>query len=122
MSTRKIAFPGTVEGINGELAGHFGHTPIFCTIEYDETTKDVTNVEIIRNAPHEQGGCMTPVMLLKNNSVTEVVVGGIGQRPLLGFIQVGIEPFRGIQGTIKQNFEAFKLNKLPKLSQGTCQH
>ena len=122
MSTRKIAFPGTVEGINGELAGHFGHTPIFCTIEYDETTKDVINVEIIKNAPHEQGGCMTPVMLLKNNSVTEVVVGGIGQRPLLGFIQVGIEPFRGIQGTIKQNFEAFKQNELPKLSQGTCQH
>ena len=122
MSTRKIAFPGTVEGINGELAGHFGHTPIFCTIEYDETTKDVINVEIIKNAPHEQGGCMTPVMLLKNNSVTEVVVGGIGQRPLSGFIQVGIEPFRGIQGTIKQNFEAFKLNKLPKLSKGTCQH
>ena len=122
MSTKKIAFPGTVEGLNGELVGHFGHTPAFTTIEYDENTKDVITVEIIQNAPHEQGGCMTPVLLLPNNGVTEVVVGGIGQRPLLGFIQVGIEPFRGIQGTIKQNFEAFKQNELPKLSQGTCQH
>jgi len=122
MSTKKIAFPGTVEGLNGELVPHFGHSPTFCTIEYDETTKDVITVEIIRNAPHEQGGCMTPVMLLKNNGVTEVVVGGIGHRPLMGFIQVGIDPYRGITGTIKQNFEAFKKNHLPKLSQGTCQH
>ena len=122
MSTKKIAFPGTVEGLNGELVMHFGHSPTFCTIEYDETTKDVINVEVIQNVDHKQGGCMVPVMLLKNNAVTEVVVGGIGHRPLMGFIQVGIEPFRGIEGTIKQNFEAFKQNELPKLSQGTCQH
>ncbi|QEE14602.2 NifB/NifX family molybdenum-iron cluster-binding protein [Promethearchaeum syntrophicum] len=122
MSTKKIAFPGTVEGLNGELVGHFGHTPTFLTIEYDENTKAVITVEVIQNSPHEQGGCMTPVMLLKNNGVSEVVVGGIGQRPLMGFIQVGIEPYRGIQGTIKQNFEAFKQNLLKKLSQATCQH
>ena len=101
--------------------GHFGHTPNFLTIEYDETTKDVINVEVIQNVEHSQGGCMVPVMLLKDKNVTEVVVGGIGHRPLMGFIQVGIDPYRGIQGTIKQNFEAFKQNKLPKLTQGTCQ-
>ena len=122
MNTKKIGFPGTVEGLNGELVGHFGHTPTFLTIEYEENTKDVINVEVIKNAPHEQGECMTPVMLLKNKGVTEVVVNGIGHRPLIGFLQVGIEPYGGIQGTIKQNFEAFKQNKLQKLSQGTCQH
>ena len=122
MSTKKIAFPGTIEGLNGELAGHFGHTNLFLLLEYDETTKDVINVEVIKNAPHEQGGCMTPDMLLKNNGATEVVVNGIGHKPLMGFIQVEIEPYRGFQGTIKQNFEAFKQNQLSKLSQGTCQH
>lgn len=122
MKTKKIALPGTVEGLNGELVGHFGHTPAFTTIEYDEITKDVISVEVIKNAPHEQNGCMQPVMLLKNNGVTEVIVDGIGYRPLKGFIKVGIEPYRGIQGTIKQNFEAFKRNELPKLSEETCKH
>jgi predicted Fe-Mo cluster-binding NifX family protein len=122
METKKIAFPGSIEGLKGELSGHFGHTEAFTTIEYDVSSKDVINVEIIQNAPHQQGGCMQPVMLLKNSGVSEVVVGGIGQRPLMGFAQVGIEVLTGHQGTIKDNFESFKLGKLPKLTQASCQH
>ncbi|MHA1857420.1 MAG: NifB/NifX family molybdenum-iron cluster-binding protein [Promethearchaeota archaeon] len=99
---------------------HFGHAPAFTTIQYDENTKDVVAVEVLKNVPHERGGCLTPVMLLKNYGVSEIVIGGIGQRPLLGFIEVGIEPYKGFLGTIKENFEAFRKDKLEKLSQSTC--
>jgi len=77
-------------------------------------------VKVIKNFPHEQGGCLQPVMLLKNAKVTDMVVGGIGQRSLLGFIQVGINLYLGVQGTVKENFKQFLINKLQKLSDGTC--
>ncbi|MHA2001817.1 MAG: NifB/NifX family molybdenum-iron cluster-binding protein [Promethearchaeota archaeon] len=122
MSIRKVAFTSNGNGLQDDLCGHFGHASAFTAIEFDTETKDIKNVDVIKNMPHEHGGCMQPVMLLKNEGVTDVVVGGIGQRPLLGFIQVGIEPYFGVQGTIKDNFELFIADKLEKLNRGTCQH
>ncbi len=122
MSSLKVAFPSTVEGLTGELVPHFGHTPSFTIIEYDETTKEVSNVDVLQNAPHKQGGCSVPVMVLKNADVNSVVLGGIGQRPLMAFIQVGIEPYAGIQGTVKENFEAFITERLQKMAKASCNH
>ena len=122
MSTKKVAFPSTIEGLNGELVPHFGHTPAFTVLEYDEETKDVINVEILANAPHKSGGCMQPVMFLKNAGTNDVILGGIGQRPLMGFLQVGIEPFIGISGTVKDNFNAYIKGKLQKMVQSSCNH
>ncbi|UYP45519.1 hypothetical protein NEF87_001804 [Candidatus Lokiarchaeum ossiferum] len=122
MSLLKVAFPSTVEGLTGELVPHFGHTPAFTILEYDEESKEVSNVEVLQNAPHQQGGCMQPVMFLKNAGVNSVVLGGIGQRPLMGFLQVGVEPYAGIQGTVKENFEAFVAEKLQKMAKASCNH
>ena len=122
MGTRRIAFTATGGGLTEQLTGHFGHTAAFTAIVFDEDTKVIEKVEVIKNIPHEQGGCMQPVMLLKNAGVTDIVVGGIGQRPLLGFIQVGIEPYFGVQGTVKENFEQYLEGKLQKLASGTCQN
>ncbi|MHA1746773.1 MAG: NifB/NifX family molybdenum-iron cluster-binding protein [Promethearchaeota archaeon] len=122
MVKRRIAFTATGGGLMEQLTSHFGHTQGFTAIVFDDETKNIEEVEVIKNIPHEQGGCMQPVMLLKNAGVTDIVVGGIGQRPLLGFIQVGINPYFGIQGTVKENFEQFLAGKLQKLADGTCRH
>ena len=122
MGTRKIAFTSTGDGLQGQLTGHFGHTTVFTTIIYDEQSKNknIKSVEVVQNKPHEYGGCMQPVMLLKNAGVTDIIVGGIGQRPLLGFLEVGIIPYFGVPGTVKENFKQFCEGKLQKLSDGTC--
>jgi predicted Fe-Mo cluster-binding NifX family protein len=122
MPTQKIAFPSTKEGINGPLILHFGHAEAFTIVEYDSTSKKIINVEVLTNAPHEQGGCMRPVMMLKNSGVNILVVGGIGQRPFMGCVQVEINLFSGKTGTVKENFEAFLENKLHTLSNSSCQH
>ena len=120
MGKRKIAFPGTNEGLEGTMTGHFGHTEVFTTISYNEETGEIEKVEILDNPPHNQGGCMQPVMLLKNNGVDEVIVLGIGHRPLMGFKQVGIDTFLGTEGTVKENFELFWAKKLQVLAQSSC--
>lgn len=118
----KVAFPGTTSGLEGELVPHFGHTPAFTIVEIEEDTQNIHEVQIIENPPHSQGGCMQPVMKLKNEGVTHVVLGGIGQRPLMGFIQVGIEPYQGIQGSIKDNLRLFTEKKLQKMFEASCNH
>ncbi|MHA1728074.1 MAG: NifB/NifX family molybdenum-iron cluster-binding protein [Promethearchaeota archaeon] len=64
---------------------------------------------------------MAPVNVLKQAGADSVVLGGIGMRPLMFFTQVGITPFQGIQGTVKENFDAFINKKLRVMAQGTCQ-
>lgn len=124
MVQKKVAFPGTIDGINSAISGHFGHTPAFIAIMYDDDIGDIQSVEIIENPPHQAGGggCMTPVMLLKNNNVDSVVLRGIGYRPLMGFKQVGINTFLGVDGAIKDNFELFFQGKLELLHDSSCQH
>jgi len=119
----KIAFPTESElGLKDSLSQHFGHCPSFTIVSWDSDSKSVKNVEVFQNQGHEEGGCMSPVMALKNNGVNAIIVGGIGMRPLMGFRQVGITPFAGVEGTVELNLKAYTENKLEELTEASCQH
>ena len=118
---KKVAFPGLKDsGMDGVIAGHFGKTEAFIVVDYNTQTKEINEVQTINNPPHGSGGCMMPVNILKEQNVDDVVLGGIGGRPLMGFVQVGIKPFHGIQGTIQENYEAFCQNKLNEMVKSSC--
>ncbi len=75
-------------GLDAVISEHFGHCGVFTLVTVtDGTVGEVTTLE---NVAHEHGGCMGPVMLLKNNDVEVLLAGGMGQRPLAGFQEVGI--------------------------------
>ena len=78
-------------GLEAPISGHFGHCHAFTLIQIDEG--QVGEVRILPNGGHEQGGCMTPVLLLKGEGVDALVAGGMGARPLAGFQEVGISVF-----------------------------
>lgn len=80
-------FPG---GLDAAMSAHFGHCEVFTLV----TVRDgeILDVAVVPTPDHEHGGCMVPVSLLASRSVTSVVSGGMGQRPLAGFCQVGIRP------------------------------
>ncbi len=108
------------EGLEGTLSSHFGHASSFTVLSYDEPSKQVINVKTVGNVSHQQNGCMVPVKILKDADVNFMILGGIGMRPLQYFIQEGIQPFLGINGSVKENFEAFMNKQLKPLDQGTC--
>lgn len=81
-------FPG---GLDAEVAPHFGHCAAFTMVEIEES--QVKSVGILPNQGHVQGGCMAPVMLLKQAGADALISGGMGMRPLAGFQQVGIQVF-----------------------------
>ena len=96
--TMKIALPSMAPGgLEAEISAHFGHSDVFTMVSIEDNK--IAGAEIIQNPPHSQGGCMAPVMLLKNNGADAIIVTGIGMRPLMGFQQVGIKVYSGIPGT-----------------------
>lgn len=92
MATIRIAVPSDGQGgMDGNRAGHFGHCDVFTLVDVEDGV--IKDVSILQNKEHVQGGCMVPVQLLAENKVQQLIVGGIGMRPLMGFKQVGIDVF-----------------------------
>ena len=92
MALIRIAVPSEGQGgLEGLRAGHFGHCDVFTLIDVEDG--QIKEISILANKEHVQGGCMVPVQLLAENKVQQLVVGGIGMRPLMGFKQVGIDVY-----------------------------
>lgn len=102
-----IAIPSEAPGgLDATIAEHFGHCAAFTLVELDEGT--IGEVTVIENAGHEQGGCMAPVLMLKERDVDAMVTGGMGMRPLAGFRKVGITVYgRGGATTVQQAVELY---------------
>lgn len=84
-----IAIPSdSSEGLDATISEHFGHCGAFTLVEVGGG--EIGEVSILPNGGHEEGGCMAPVQLLKEKGVDVLLAGGMGQRPLAGFAQVGI--------------------------------
>ena len=84
-----IAIPSDAPGgMDATLSGHFGHCDAFTLVNLEGD--EVKEVKVVQNGGHVTGGCMTPVLKLKDLGVEALVAGGMGARPLAGFQQVGI--------------------------------
>jgi FKBP-type peptidyl-prolyl cis-trans isomerase 2/predicted Fe-Mo cluster-binding NifX family protein len=75
-------------GLEARISDHFGHCDAFTLVQVDD--QQLGPVTVLPNDAHEGGQCMAPVMLLKRQGAEALVAGGMGQRPLSGFQQVGI--------------------------------
>ena len=121
-TTVRIAIPSEAPGgLGARRAGHFGHCDCFTVVEVVDG--DVAGVEIVQNTPHEEGGCMRPVLLLAENTVGAIVVDGIGGRPLMGFSQVGIAVHAGTGPDVQTAAAAYVKGDLPVVGlEGDCRH
>ncbi len=87
-----IAIPSEAPGgLDAGVADHFGHCAAFTMVELQED--GVGSVRVMPNTGHVQGGCMAPVMMLKQAGADAMIAGGMGMRPLAGFQQVGIRVY-----------------------------
>jgi predicted Fe-Mo cluster-binding NifX family protein len=107
-------------GLDAGLGAHFGHCDLYTLVTLENGK--VADVKVLPNIPHQQGGCMAPVQHLASNGVNQLIAGGMGLRPLMGFNQVGIEVYYGggVQ-TVRQAVEAMLSGQLPQFKQEhTC--
>ena len=107
-------------GMDANLGAHFGHCDLYTLVSVENG--EVGEVKVIPNMPHQQGGCMAPVQHLAQNGVKQLIAGGMGLRPLMGFNQVGIEVYHGGNAqTVGEAVKAMLAGKLPQFQQEhTC--
>ena len=111
----RLAVPAdTEEGMSAPRSGHFGKCNYYMLVDIKDN--QVVNIIPLKNGGHTTGGCFAPVMLLKGNYVSNLVVAGIGGRPLQGFRQSGIEVFGGSGQTVQETVDLFLGNQLQPLS------
>lgn len=88
-NTLKLAVPTMGEpSLDSERSGHFGHCDCFTLIDIEDG--QITEITGLANPPHEEGGCLRPVSLLKEAGADAIVAAGMGMRPLAGFQDAGI--------------------------------
>jgi predicted Fe-Mo cluster-binding NifX family protein len=120
--TTRLAIPSdSPGGLEAARSGHFGRAACYTMV--DIVDGKIGEVEVLENAPHVEGGCMAPVLVLAEQNVDAIVVGGIGGRPLMGFNQVGIAVHAGVGGDVQTAVQAFIDGSLPVVGlDGACQH
>ena len=118
----RVAIPSEAPGgLEARRSGHFGRCECFTMV--DVVDGKVGEVEVLHNAPHTEGGCMAPVLVLAEHKVDAIVVDGIGGRPLMGFNQVGITVHAGRGDDVKAAVQAYTDGGLPVVGrEGACQH
>jgi predicted Fe-Mo cluster-binding NifX family protein len=118
----RVAIPSEAPGgLEALRSGHFGRCQCFTMV--DIVDGKVGEVQVLTNAPHVEGGCMAPVLVLAEHNVNAIVVDGIGGRPLMGFNQVGIAVHAGVGGDVKTAVQAFIDGGLPVVGlEGACHH
>jgi predicted Fe-Mo cluster-binding NifX family protein len=110
-----IAIPSEAPGgLESTLGAHFGHCALYTLVSVEN--REVQNVDVVPNVPHQQGGCMAPVQYLAEKGVNRLIAGGMGLRPLMGFHQVGIDVYHDDQRPeirpVVEDLIAGKLNRI----------
>ena len=115
-SMMRVAIPSMWPGgIDSVRSGHFGRCDCFTLVDLDRD--GVLGVRIVPNPPHEQGGCLAPVQLLKEHEARAIIVQGIGMRPLIGFRQAGIEVYLGLGQGVQETVQAFLADEIPVIDE-----
>ncbi len=98
---------------------HFGHCESYTIFSVDENKK-IVNTEVM---PSPQGcGCKSNIAsVLKDNGVTVMLAGNMGDGALNVLNHQGITVYRGCSGDVRQVAEAFMKDQINDSGEG-CHH
>lgn len=111
----KIAIPLA----NGKLSLHFGHCESFAFIEVNPATKTIISRTDVPAPPHQPG--FLPHWM-SEQGVDLVITGGMGQRALGLFAQMGIKVLVGAPVDYPENLVQAYLNSTLQLGANVCDH
>ena len=115
-AARVLAIPSlSQDGLEAQRSGHFGHAD-YHTLVY-LAGDEMSGVDTMENPPHSEGGCLEPVLRLVERGVTDMVVGGMGLRPLNGLLSAGVRVYvMPEQGTVREGLQAVLDGTAPMMS------
>lgn len=117
MPNRIIVPAASQEGLNANLAEHFGRAPYFAIVDLNDNG-EVTNVKTVPNVGEHTGRTGQPHDVVLGLKPTAIIVYGMGQRGIISFQNAGVAVLRANANTISEVIEAYKENKLQELTEG----
>lgn len=86
----KLAIPSeTDQCLDSMRSGHFGHTPYFTVVTYDEAG-NIVAAEAVQNVDHDAYGCGGVINYVMTLGVDGILTVGMGMPPLMRFTEAGI--------------------------------
>jgi predicted Fe-Mo cluster-binding NifX family protein len=108
------------EGLNANVAEHFGRAPYFAVVDLNDNG-DVGNVKTVPNRGEHAGGMGYTHDHILEMRPNAIIVYGMGPRGLNTFQNAGVAVLRANANTIGEVIAAYKDDKLQELTEG-CQH
>lgn len=110
MNTSKIVAVAceSAAGLDGEVSGHFGHTPFFVVAEI--SNGQLTTARSVASPGHGEG-CNMPDFV-HSLGATAVIVGGIGGGAVRGLSLRGIEVIAGTSGHVGEVLKSYAGGRL----------
>lgn len=122
--TRRIVFPtNQPEGLLSKRGAHFGRAGFYTLVDINEAGV-VTDVAVVQNPGHSDGGCSNAVDNICQLEADALIVSGIGGSPLKGFNQRGLAVyFDSASATVQEALNAFLSGSLAPMSpEQSCSH
>ena len=118
--TNRIVVPTvSQEGLNANLAQHFGRAPYFTAIDLNDEG-NITNVKMVPNVGEHAGGRGHAHNNILELQPDVIIVYGMGPRGLSTFQNAGIAVLRANSNVVGKVVAAYKDDKLQELTEG-CQ-
>ncbi len=105
------------EGLNDNLAQHFGRAPYFTAVDLNDNG-EVANVKVVPNVGEHAGGMGHAHDNILDLQPNVIIVYGMGPRGLSTFQNAGISVLRANADTVKEVVVAYKDSKLQVLTDG----
>lgn len=95
----------TSQGLDSQVAQHFGHAPYFVLVDIDagivSATQDIANPFA---EAHEPGQIPE---FIKQQNADVMLSGGMGGRAIAFFTEAGIQTATGATGTVRESLERY---------------
>lgn len=104
------------KGLESVAYNHFGSAPFFLIYDLDKE-----EMKVIENGDlnHQHGMCQ-PLKALGGEKVDAILVSGIGAGALSKLNNSGVKAYKVTEGTVLNNIELLKKNKLPEFAVSSC--
>ncbi len=115
----KICVTSTGNNLESSLDQRFGRAAVFLIVD-----TDTMDIEVIDNqaATAAGGAGVTSAQTVVDKDIQALITGNVGPNAMRVLQAAGIDIFRGLNGSVKENIEAFKQDKLNKIDTAVPEH
>jgi predicted Fe-Mo cluster-binding NifX family protein len=105
-------------GLLSEISIHFGRSPFFTIIKFENN--DIKDINVIEILGKHSGGSKTPAEIALEYGVDVLICGNLGSKAVNMLRESGIEVFSSASGKVKDAFKLWKSGMLQLADENSC--